>query len=368
MDWKRTSRDEVASWLRLTLVAAVSPRAARALLSAFGDPARVLAASRRDIARIVGESAASALVAGPDAPQMNATMRWLEAEDHHIVALGEDRYPPSLLEIEDPPPAIYVTGRMDLLAAPAFAIVGSRNATVQGVRDARAFAESIAAAGMSIMSGLALGIDAAAHRGGLSRAASSLAVMGTGPDIYYPRGNHGLACELASGGCLLSEFPLGTPPLKENFPRRNRLISGMSRGVLVVEAAMKSGSLTTARLALEQGRDVFAIPGSIHSPLSKGCHWLIKQGAKLVESADDILGELGWQAPRPDSDDIALDAPDEGDPLLRAIGYAPISLDQVAERANMDVAAASAAVTRLEIEGRIAALAGALFQRVKPVP
>ncbi len=365
MDWNRTSRDEAACWLRLTLIAGLSPRAACALLRAFGGPAQALDASQRDLAGIVGPAAAAALRAGPAAAKLDATMRWLEGEGHHIVALGDGRYPPSLLQIEDPPPVLYVAGRLDLLAAPALAIVGSRNATAQGMRDARAFAESIAAAGLSIMSGLALGIDAAAHRGGLSQAASSLAVMGTGPDVYYPRGNDALACELAERGCLLSEFPLATPPLPENFPRRNRLISGMSRGVLVVEAAMKSGSLTTARFALEQGREVFAVPGSIHAPLSKGCHWLINQGAKLVQCAEDVLGELGWNAPRPESRPAARAARDAVDPLLEAIGYAPVSLDQVAERANMDAAAVSAEMTRLEMEGRVAALAGGLYQRVE---
>ncbi len=366
LDWNRTSRDEVVTWLRLTLVEAVSPRAACALLSAFGEPARVLAASRRELAGIAGESAAAALIAGPEASQLDATLRWLEEEDHHFVTLGDGCYPASLLEVGDPPPVLYVAGRVELLAGPAFAIVGSRNATAQGERDAGAFAESIAAAGLSIVSGLALGIDAAAHRGGLTQAASSLAVMATGPDIYYPRGNHALACHLARDGCLLSEFPLGAPPLRENFPRRNRLISGLSRGVLVVEAALKSGSLTTARLALEQGRDVFAIPGSIHSPLSKGCHRLIKQGAKLVESADDILDELGWKAPHCARSPVARRASRPEDPLLRAVGYAPMTLDQVAQRANLDVAAVSAGLSRLEMEGRVAALAGGLFQRLEP--
>jgi DNA processing protein len=338
---------------------------ARTLLARFGGPAEVLDAPHGEIARIAGMSAASALLAGPDPAMVEATLRWLEHESRHFVPLGDACYPPPLLEIEDPPMALYAEGQLERLAAPAFAIVGSRNATVQGLQDARAFAEAIGAAGLGIMSGLALGIDAAAHRGGLSQAGSSLAVMGTGPDIYYPRGNRELARELASHGCLLTEFPVGTPPLKANFPRRNRLISGMSRGVLVVEAAVRSGSLTTARLALEQGREVFAIPGSIHSPLSKGCHWLIKEGAKLVESAEDILVELGWKGTGVRK--AGRDPIDESDPLLLAMGDAPISFDQVAERTNMGAAAVSAGISRLEMEGRVAALAGGLFQRVRPV-
>ena len=222
---------------------------------------------------------------------------WLEDPANDIVTLADTRYPRQLLQIPDPPPLLHVKGRVELLSRPALAIVGSRNATAQGMANAEAFARTLSDAGLTIVSGLALGIDAAAHRGGLAGSASSVAVLGTGADIVYPARNRALAHELAAGGALVSEFPLGMKPLAGNFPRRNRLISGLALGCLVVEAAADSGSLITARLAAEQGREVFAIPGSIHSPLAKGCHALIKQGAKLVESARDILEELRMGAP-----------------------------------------------------------------------
>jgi DNA processing protein len=305
-------------------------------------------------------SLAAARARGADPARAEAELRWLEAGNRHLVRIGDPRYPEPLLHVHRPPPILYVEGRVELLAAPAFAIVGSRNATSQGVRDAHSFARAIAERGVAIVSGLALGIDAAAHRGALEAAGSSIAIMGTGPDIRYPPGNRRLAEALAERGCLVSEFPLGTPPVARNFPRRNRLISGMSKGVLVVEAGMPSGSLTTACTALEQGRDVFAMPGSIHSPLSKGCHWLIKQGAKLTESVEDVLEELGWGAPAPKET-----APD-GDALLEALGFAPASLEQLAARSGLDAASVAARVAMLELEGSVVALPGGNFQRVAP--
>jgi DNA processing protein len=240
--------------------------------------------------------------------------------------------------------------------------VGSRNATAQGEQNAENFAKALSETGLTIVSGLAMGIDAAAHRGGLAGAGASVAIMGTGPEQVYPPRNRKLGEELATSGCLVSEFPYGTPPLASNFPRRNRLISGLSRGVLVVEAALQSGSLITARRALDQGRDVFALPGSIHAPLSKGCHDLIKQGAKLVESVEDILAEIGWLA-QPAN---LAPAPDLGeeDPLLEAIGFAPVSMDRIAQLTGMRASSLAAGLSRLEIEGRIAAVAGGLFQRI----
>ena len=213
--------------------------------------------------------------------------------DHHVITLADSEYPRLLLEIPDPPPLLYAHGNPGLLEGPALAMVGSRNGTAQGLRNAEAFAKAFSAGGLTIVSGLALGIDAAAHRGGLAGPASTIAVLGTGIDVVYPHGNAPLFAEIAARGLLLSEYPVGTPAAGHNFPRRNRLISGLARGCLVVEAALGSGSLITARMAIEQGRDVFAIPGSIHSPLSKGCHSLIKQGAKLVDTAEDVLAELG---------------------------------------------------------------------------
>jgi DNA processing protein len=331
------------------------------LLSEFGSPQGALAASCASVSKLCGDDVAQALAAGADRAQVDAALQWLTADSNHLLTLADSAYPRCLLEIDEPPTVIYVRGRTELLQARGLAIVGSRNGTAQGVRDAEAFASALSAAGLCIVSGLAAGIDAAAHRGGLAQKGSSLAVMGTGADRIYPAAHRALAQELARDGCLVSEFPLGTPPQQWNFPQRNRLISGLSRGVLVVEAATRSGSLITARTALDQGRDVFAIPGSIHSPLSKGCHDLIKQGAKLVESAQDILVEIGLGAAA--SGKAARTRPPP-DPLLDAMGYSPVTMDQIAHFTGLGAAALGASLSRLEIEGRVAALAGGLFQRV----
>jgi DNA processing protein len=271
-----------------------------------------------------------------------------------------------LLEIPDPPPLLYVRGKKHLLGRPALAIVGSRNATAQGLRNAEAFAKVIGQSGFTIASGLALGIDAAAHRGGLAGEGSTIAVLGTGIDVVYPRSNASLFAEIAEKGLLLSEYPVGTPSIGHNFPRRNRLISGLSRGCLVVEAALGSGSLITARLASEQGREVFAIPGSIHSPLSKGCHLLIKQGAKLVDAAEDVLVELGnWQrasapaaAPRAPEE---LSAPGQ---LLSHMGFDPVDIDALCVRAGLPAETIAADLLRLELDGLVATLPGGRYQRL----
>jgi len=361
MDWTLCPREEAESWLRVTLPLGIPPSVLRALLRAMGGPAGVLA--RRDaVASLAGSEAARALLEGPDPTLVESTMRWLDQESHHLLTWGDSRYPALLLQIANPPPVLYVAGRLDLLAAPAFAIVGSRNATTQGAQDAHSLARALSAAGVTIVSGLALGIDAAAHRGGLAESGSSIAVMGTGPDVVYPAQNRDLAAALARDGCLVSEFPLGTAARAGNFPRRNRLISGMSKGVLVVEAALASGSLTTARRALEQNRDVFAVPGSIHSPLTKGCHWLIKEGAKLVENAGDILSELGWPA-QPAND--CIDERASRDAVLDAMAFDPVSLEQLAERTGFAMPELAARITRLELQSRIAALPGGRFQRVE---
>lgn len=352
--------EDVVAWLRLTLVPAVTRRAQRDLLSRFGSPASALGAAPSECREVVGEQAAAALARGPDPSLLEATLAWLSGSgDRALVTLADGEYPKALLEAADPPCVLYAHGRRELLNRTAIAIVGSRNATPQGIRDAEAFARALSDAGLCIVSGLALGIDAAAHRGGLAGAAGTVAVMGTGPDRVYPAANRSLAHAIAERGCLITEFPLGTPSIAGNFPRRNRIISGMSRGVLVVEAALQSGSLITARLAGEQGRDVFAIPGSIHSALSKGCHELIRQGAKLVESADDVLVELGMAHDRGVAPIAAIE-----DPLLGKMGFAPVSIDQMVERTGLGAAALSAQFSQLELDGRIQALAGGWFQRV----
>ncbi|MDR2259863.1 MAG: DNA-processing protein DprA [Azoarcus sp.] len=283
---------ELAAWLRFSLTPA-GPRQQRKLLATFGLPGNIFAQSHGALASIVGGDIANALLAGPDPAIVDAALAWAGEDDNHILTLADAAYPQTLLEIADPPPVLYVKGDPALPGRPALAMVGSRTATAQGETDAEAFAHALGAAGLTIISGLALGIDAAAHRGALAAGEGrTIAVIGTGIDRIYPASNAALAREIAAHGAIVSEFPLGMPPLRQNFPRRNRLIAGLSLGVLVVEAALDSGSLITARLASEAGREVFAIPGSIHSPLARGCHRLIREGAKLVETAEDVFEEL----------------------------------------------------------------------------
>lgn len=356
-----TREEEVRAWLALTLVPGVSLRTQHALLKALGSPLAVAAAPFSQLAQVAGPEAAGALKRGPRPGLLEGTMRWLEGPDRHLVAAGDDRYPQALLHIGDPPHVLYVQGRTELLNAPSLAIVGSRNATPHGAQDAQELARALSDAGLAIVSGLALGIDAAAHRGGLAGASSSLAIMGTGPNVLYPRRNQPLARELAQRGCLVSEFPLDTPAAAGNFPRRNRLISGISRGVLVVEAALKSGSLITAQCALDQGRDVFAVPGSVHSPLSKGSHSLIKGGAVLVEGVDDVLRELDM-APTGQTQAACTRG---GDLVLDALGFAPASLDELAMRTQLGAATLAARLTRLELEGSVDSLPGGRFQRAR---
>jgi DNA processing protein len=348
------------TWLRFTLVPQVPAHKQRDLLQRFGSADRALGASRAGIAEVVGQEAARALMQGPDPALLQATTQWLSHPGCRLVGLGDAAYPELWKQIACPPSAFYAEGRVELLNHPSMAIVGSRNATPQGERDAFAFAQALSEHGVAIVSGLALGIDASAHRGGLASAGSTVAVVGTGPDIVYPRGNVDLAREIARHGCIVSEFPVRTRPLERNFPRRNRLISGLASGVLVVEAGYPSGSLRTARAALEQNRDVFAIPGSIHSPVSKGCHWLIREGATLVDCVGDILQELGIVQPKEREC-----VPAEEDPVLTAIGFAPATVDHIAERTGLDAATLAARLSWLEIEGRVRALAGGWFQRAE---
>ena len=354
----------LASWLQLTLTPGLGAAAVRGLLKQFGLPEIILSASRAQLESAAGPVAAQLLNPAAIAPAIERALRWSEEPGHAVVTLADATYPRLLLEIPDPPPLLYATGRLELLARPALAVVGSRNATAQGVRDAEQFAKSFSAAGLTIVSGLALGIDAAAHRGGLAAEGSTIAVLGTGVDVVYPRQNADLASRIAQAGLLLSEFPLGTHGAAQNFPRRNRLISGLSQGCLVVEAALASGSLITARAAAEQGREVFALPGSIHSPLSKGNHALIKQGAKLVESAEDVLAELtafrrtGFASTRTAA---ATEAPDA---LLQHMGFDPVDLDSLCVRAGLSAEQVSAELLSLELAGRVATLPGGLYQRL----
>jgi DNA processing protein len=354
----------LAAWLRLTLTRGLGLETQRRLLSVFGPPERLFAASGSAIAEAIGARPARLLAAFDDDAAIAHALDWGRQPGNHILTLADAAYPRALLEIPDPPTLLYVKGRVELLNHPALAIVGARNATAQGAQTAEQFARELSQGGLTIVSGLALGCDAAAHGGALDGPGSTIAVIGTGADRIYPPRNQALARRIAENGAVVSEFPLGMPALRENFPRRNRIISGLSRGVLVVEAAARSGTLITARLAGDQGREVFAIPGSIHSPLSKGCHQLIRQGAKLVDDARDILSELQMgAAPAP-----AIDPPlasDEASALLDAMGFDPVGVDLLAQHTGLTADTLSAMLLSLELESRVALLPDGRFQRIR---
>ena len=358
----------LASWLQLTLTPGLGAAALRTMLRQFGLPQSILQRRRSELAAYAGADALAAL----DSPQVKdavaRALQWASVAGHQVITLADECYPRLLLEISDPPPLLYAAGALELLQRPALAVVGSRNATAQGERNAESFARALSDAGFTVVSGLALGIDAAAHRGGLAGRGSTIAVLGTGLDIVYPRRNAGLAEQIAARGLLLSEFALGTAPAASNFPRRNRLISGLSQGCLVVEAALASGSLITARAAADQGREVFALPGSIHSPLSKGCHALIKTGAKLVESADDILAELAGFRPSGSASTTTEAAQPQAGGLLQHMGHDPVDVDSLCTRAGMSAEQVSSELLRLELDGRITSLPGGLYQRLEKGP
>lgn len=358
------ARDEARYWLALSFIPGLGGETFRRLLSQFGPPDKIIEASPAQLSAVVEPQIARAISAALDADRLAPALDWLDRPGNHLITLADAEYPQALLETPNPPAVLYVKGRLELLNRPALGIVGSRHATPQGERDAEAFAHTLSDAGFTIVSGMALGIDTAAHRGGLKGAASSIAVVGTGLDIVYPARNRELAHQLAEHGAIVSEFPLGTPSKAQNFPRRNRIISGMSRGVLVVEAALQSGSIITARLAGEQGREVFAIPGSIHSPLSKGCHRLIKQGAKLVESAQDILEELGWAAPV-GAHLRSTPAPDETHAeFLNHLGRTPTAIDALVSRTGLTSEQVCSILLELELSGQVASLPGGLYQAI----
>jgi DNA processing protein len=375
-------RGELAAWLRLALTAEVGNLAARSLLAAFGLPEAIFRQSEEALQQVVTAAQAKALLGEPTglAHLLETTCQWLEAAQppvvRRVLTLADPLYPPGLLATEDPPPMLYALGQLPAGWPVGIAVVGSRNPTPQGLTNARQFARALAQAGLTVVSGLALGVDGAAHEGALEGAGegqlATIAVVGTGLDRVYPKRHLELAHRIALRGLIVSEYPLGTPPLAPNFPRRNRIISALSQGTLVVEAALQSGSLITARMAAEQGREVFAIPGSIHSTQSRGCHLLLKQGAKLVESAQDVLEEL----PMPDGHKLkasralpqapAGDAPDEApeDSLLTAMGFDPVSLDALVARTGTAPADLQARLLELELDGDVARLPGGLFQRI----
>lgn len=369
--------EELAGWLRLQQTPDVGFKRKQALLDRFGAPQAIFSAGPDALAAVVPRQVALALCAALTAGQTNQLLiqqercrAWLALAGNHLLTLSDPAYPAPLKEIATAPLLLYVQGNPALLSGKLLAMVGARNATLQGRSNAHDMALALSRAGLTIVSGMALGIDAASHLGGLDGPSSSIAVIGTGADIVYPPRNAALARRLAEQGCIVSEYPLGTQPASANFPRRNRIISGLSLGVLVVEAARHSGSLITARLAIDQNRDVFAVPGSIHATLSKGCHKLIKSGAKLVESADDVLAELGMPLSEGGAEEVIGERVAKSrrsaleKALLAALAYDPIGADVLVERTGVAPAAIVAALLGLELAGLIERLPGGLYQRL----
>ena len=360
----------IADWLRLEQADGVGCRSVHALLSVFGSPGAILRAGPAALGAHVTPAQARAICA-PVTPALAAlidtTLAWLTAPDHHLVTFHDPRYPPALAQIPDPPLLLYVSGRLDLLTQPLVAVVGSRNASVQGRVDAESFAAALSGAGLCVVSGLALGIDTAAHEGALRGAGSTIAVVGTGLDRVYPARNRALAHRIAEQGCIVSEYALGTPPLAANFPRRNRIISGLAAGVLVIEAAAQSGSLITAQMAAEQGREVFALPGSIHSALTKGCHRLIREGAQLVETVDEVLTAMRVSPLvrlQEGADAAAAPAAHDDAILLGALGHEPVALDELLARLALDPGVLGARLLDLELAGFVTRLPGGRVQRI----
>lgn len=362
--------NEQAYWLALHRAPSIGSAHFFRLLEEYGSAAGVFSSQ----GRVAGlNEAARSYLRQPDWEAVTQDLKWLEQPGCHLLTLADPDYPPLLREIADPPPVLFVQGDPSLLTLPQLAIVGSRNPSPAGMETTAQFVNYLARSGFVITSGLALGIDAVAHESALSVKAPTVAVAGTGLDRVYPARHRTLAHAIAECGALVSEFPIGTPPLPRNFPRRNRLISGLSLGVLVVEAALQSGSLITARLGAEQGREVFAIPGSIHNPLARGCHRLIREGAKLVETAQDILEELGplmGAALQPrhkeqtqKNDTLSTDNDPEYQILLGCLGYDPLSIDNLIERTGLTVEAVSSMLLVLELQGRVTALSGGRYLR-----
>ena len=382
-------REELQAWLRLTLSPGVGNQSARRLLAALGSAEAVFETPPDRLKELVTPAQRQALCRPPAGlpDLLERTWSWLQhpAEGlcHQVLTLGDPAYPADLLQLADPPLMLYALSGQPLPFSEgplqAVAVVGSRNPSAQGLENAHAFAHSLVGQGFSVVSGLALGIDGAAHDGALSAAAGAvpwptLAVVGTGLDRVYPRQHRALAHRVALQGVMLSEYPLGTPPLAANFPKRNRLIAALSRGTLVVEAALASGSLVTARLAAEQGKEVFAIPGSIHAPQSRGCHALIRQGAKLVETVQDILEELPSPRHAPSQPELpalasghrmaAEAAQPSGDEVLDALGQDPCTLDTLQARCGWPTPALQARLLTLELNGQLSRLPGGRFQRI----
>lgn len=361
------------SWLALLRVPGLGPAGVRQLLKRFGDPCSAISAPARERVGLGLSEEALLYLRAPDWSAIQTDLQWLQGPDQHLVTLGDPHYPARLKEIPDPPSVLFVRGEIAALERPQLAIVGSRNPTPIGSETALQFAESLAAMGVTITSGLALGIDTAGHRGALAADGFSNAVIGCGPDLVYPASNRSLASELSRRGAVITEYPTGTAPLAQNFPRRNRIISGLSLGVLVVEAAERSGSLITARLGMEQGREVFAIPGSIHNPMARGCHALLRQGAKLVETAQDILEEIGPQLSLGDRTTPASRPADDENPeplldedyrdLLAMVGFEPTSVDRLVARSGLTAGVVSSMLLQLELRGYVSSISGGRYSR-----
>ncbi len=377
MHTRRADDPELASLLVLLHAPGLGPRRIHALLEHFGSARAVTALTvARLRAQGLGEATAAAVTA-PETTRIEADLAWGRDRHHRLLTWRDPDYPERLRELIDAPPVLFAVGDPEILGLPQIAVVGSRNPSPEGRANAADFAAHLGGCGFVITSGLAEGIDTAAHEGALHVRAPTVAVAGTGPDRVYPAANRALAHKVAAQGVLVSEFPPGTPPAAANFPRRNRIISGLSLGVLVVEAARRSGSLITARYAMEQGREVFAIPGSIHNPLARGCHRLLREGAKLVETADDILEELASQLQLPTDaggppaavGTPAADALEEDyRKLLEEMGYGPVSVDALVERSGLTAESVSSMLLLLELQGHVASAPGGLYRRIPERP
>ena len=355
---------EKSLWIALSSIHGIGTQTFCLLLNAFGNPANIFSANFKQLSEVVSEKIASEITQGINHDALADSLLWLSQANNHLVTLADSDYPKALLEISDPPPLLYAKGNLAILNQASIAIVGSRNASVQGEKNAEAFAQGLCDYGLCIVSGLALGIDGAAHRGALKAKGATIAVVGTGLDIVYPAKHRDLAHQIVEHGLVISEFALGTPSKPQNFPKRNRIISGLSLGCLVVEANLQSGSQITARLSAEQGREVFAIPGSIHSPMSKGCHQLIKQGAKLVDSLQDIIEELDLNKRETEQADETDSETHASNPLLMLMGYEQISLENLVHLSGLTVSEVSSMLMILELEGSVASLAGGQYQKI----
>ena len=364
------SNTSLADWLTLCHAPGVGTATFHRLLENYQTPAQAINASASQLQAMGLTMDSIAAIRQPDPGPIERDLAWAEQPCNHIVTCRDNNYPPLLHQLTDRPPLLYVHGRIELLDAPQLAMVGSRNPTRSGQQTAIDFARHLGAAGLVVTSGLALGIDAASHQGALDSGTGTIAVTGTGLDRVYPATHRDLAHAIGTAGALVSEFPIGTPPLAENFPRRNRIISGLSLGTLVVEAALRSGSLITARLAADQGREVFAIPGSIHNPLARGCHRLIREGAKLVETARDVIDELQPLAAVCQNETNQKPAsPAELDSdyhqLLEIMGFDETSIDQLVEHSGLTPAEVSSMLLQLEMSGHVIASHGGYYIRLK---